>query len=117
MGYSVSSDANFSFDLMYSQVGLLEKTKATAAGNNGTNFGGNVAKGLNGATETEKVWLIGVKPTFSWNMGAHSFEIGVATKVIGNIEPHPKSGWEWGWTGLKGIEAEVGIPVSWKYTF
>ncbi|MBR3814026.1 MAG: hypothetical protein IKK38_09160 [Spirochaetaceae bacterium] len=117
LGYSVSSDANFSFDLMYSQVGLLEKTKATAAGNNGTNFGGNVAKGLNGATETEKVWLIGVKPTFSWNMGAHSFEIGVATKVIGNIEPHPKSGWEWGWTGLKGIEAEVGIPVSWKYTF
>jgi len=118
LSYSVSSDASFSLDAMYSQLGLVEKTKATASKNTGTAFGGTVTNGLKAnGTETANVWLIGLKPNFTWKNGAHSFEIGVKTNVIGSIEPHPKSGWEWGWTGLKGMIAEVSFPVSWKYTF
>ena len=118
LAYSVSSDASFSLDAMYSQVGLVEKTKATASKNTGTAFGGTVSNALKGdGSDTNEAWLIGLKPTFSWKNGAHAFEIGLKTNVIGSIEPHPKSGWEWGWTGLKGIKAEIYFPLSWTYNF
>ena len=122
IAYSISSDANFSFMLAYSQSGLAEKT--SVAGNTNTTgaLWTNEASTIGGATIVPTIdngygWLIGAKPNFSFNMGAHSFSMGVQTVVQGDIVPHAKTGTEWAWTGLRGRKAIVDFPISWKYTF
>ena len=130
--YSVSSDANFSFVLGYCQAGLSKKKSATAADNFGaTNLNGvhtKLANAGNVYTFTDNAavspttnggygWLVYAYPSFSWNMGASSFNLGIKTTVRGDIVPHAKSGWEWAWTGLRGREAWVCFPLSWTYNF
>ena len=122
LGYSVSSDAAFSLDAMYSQRGLTANNKSNAAQNGVTgDFGGKTATALaynwGPWGETDEAWLIGLKPSFGFSMGAHHFDFGVQTVVTGLIEPHAKTGWEWGWTGLKGKKAVVDFPISWSYQF
>jgi hypothetical protein len=119
--YSASSDATFAFTIGYSQSGLSEK-KSVAAAKNTTgiavlNNNANTAAAITPSTKGEAGYLVYAYPRFSWNMGAHSFEMGVRTTVNGEIVPHSKSGWEWGWTGLKGDTAHVDFPISWTYTF
>ena len=130
--YSVSSDANFSFVLGYCQAGLQAKKSKTAADNFGaTNLNGvhtTVTTVGNTSTRVDNAyvatptsgtygWLVYAHPAFSFNMGASKFSIGVKTIVWGDIVPHAKSGWEWGWTGLRGQEAKIIFPLSWTYTF
>ncbi len=118
--YSASSDATFAFTLGYSQSGLSEKKSVAAAKNTtGIAVANNAATGgeLTPSTKGEYGWLVYAYPRFSWSMGAHSFEMGVRTTVNGDVVPHTKSGWEWGWTGLRGQEAHVDFPISWTYTF
>jgi hypothetical protein len=68
-------------------------------------------------TENGSAWLVFAYPRFSWNMGAHSFNVGLRTSVDGDLVPHAKSGHEWGWTGLRGKQAVIEFPLSWTYTF
>lgn len=114
--YSASSDATFAFTIGYSQSGLAEK-KAVAATTNLNNQSIATNGAITPSTKGEAGYLIYAYPRFSWNMGAHSFEMGVRTTVNGEIVPHAKSGFEWGWTGLKGDTAHVDFPISWTYTF
>ncbi len=116
--YSVSSDANFSFVLGYCQAGLSDKKKTVAA----ANFGAGNLNGVTGhiaATPTNGPygWLVYAYPSFSFNMGASSFNMGVKSIVWGDVVPHAKSGWEWSWTGLRGQEAKIIFPISWTYNF
>jgi hypothetical protein len=122
IAYSVNSDAKFAFTLAYIQNGLTEKKQVAGATNtNNANYiiGEDSAYAYTPAVggANDFGWLIGAKPEFSWTMGAHSFNMGVKTVVKGQIVPHAKSGWEWGWTGLKGTKAIVEFPLSWTYTF
>jgi hypothetical protein len=120
ISYSVSSDAKFSFDLVYSQSGLKESTKVKAASNTSYDPTTGITRTTPDNTPTvngECGWLLAAKPTFEWTNGAHKFSIGVKTVTLGDIVPHAKSGWEWGWTGLRGIKADVSFPLSWTYTF
>ncbi len=119
LNYSVSSDANFSFLLGYSQNGLAEKK--TVAGATNTNA---LAAGIgpNGAAKTPTAngsfgWLVFAYPKFSWTMGSSTFEVGLKTGVDGDIVPHAKSGHEWAWTGLRGQQAYISFPLSWTYNF
>jgi hypothetical protein len=131
ISYTVDSDATFSFKLAYVQTGLSEKKSGTASNN--TNYYYNTMSGIqvldaNGNVTTAGAkaspltagqygWLIGAQPNFSWNMGAHSFSLGVKAVTLGDIVPHAKNGWEWSWTGLRGRKAIVSFPLSWTYTF
>ena len=131
ISYTVDSDATFSFKLTYAQNGLKEKKSATASDNN--NYYYNTMSGIQeldangnvtqaGAKASPRVsgdygWLIGAQPSFSWNMGASKFSIGVKAVTLGDIVPHAKNGWEWSWTGLRGRKAIVSFPLSWTYTF
>ena len=116
--YSASSDATFAFTLGYSQSGLAEKKSVAAAKNTtGIALTPSATSEITPSTKGEAGYLIYAYPRFSWNMGAHSFEMGVRTTVNGDIVPHSKSGWEWGWTGLRGDTAHVDFPISWTYTF
>ena len=115
--YSASSDATFAFTLGYSQSGLAEKKSVAAA----SNLQANSITPASGTTTPTTLggagWLVFAYPSFSWTMGAHSFNLGVRTTVDGDIVPHAKSGHEWSWTGLKGNKATVDFPLSWTYTF
>ena len=131
ISYTVDSDATFSFKLTYAQNALKEKKSGTASDN--TNYYYNTMSGIqvldaNGNVTTAGAkaspltagqygWLIGAQPNFSWNMGAHSFSLGVKAVTLGDIVPHAKNGWEWSWTGLRGRKAVVSFPLSWTYTF
>ena len=116
--YSVSSDAKFGFTLAYVQNGLTESKKVAGADNTTNGRYVTPANAVNTPTvDSDFGWLIGAKPEFSWTMGAHSFNVGVKTVVTGDIVPHAKSGWEWGWTGLRGKKAIVSFPLSWTYNF
>ncbi len=119
LGYSVSSDANFSFELCYAQNGLAEKKSVAGATNVSSSF---ITTGAAGAvatptTNNENGWLIAACPSFSFNMGSHKFSMGVNSVVTGDIVPHAKQGHEWAWTGLRGKEAVISFPLSWAYTF
>lgn len=105
--YSVSSDANFSLALGYSQSGLKEKTSVAATANSGlTGVAGTAVPTTNG----DQAWLVFAYPSFSFNMGANSFGLGVRSYATGDIVPHAKQGHEWGWTGLRGQEAHIDFP-------
>ena len=115
--YSASSDATFAFTIGYSQAGLAEKK--TVAGAVNTNNNDVMAAGAQAVATTDNgsAWLVFAYPRFSWNMGAHSFNVGLRTSVDGDLVPHAKSGHEWGWTGLRGKQAVIEFPLSWTYTF
>ena len=130
--YSVSSDANFSFVLGYTQAALSAKKSKTAADNFGAgNLNtvhttvatvGNTSTRVDNAAIAPTVnggygWLVYAHPAFSFNMGSSSFSLGMKTTVRGDIVPHAKSGWEWAWTGLRGQEAQIIFPLSWTYNF
>ena len=116
--YSASSDATFAFTLGYSQSGLAEKKQVAATQNTNTTPINIATNGVfTPTTKGEAGYLIFAYPSFTWSMGAHSFNMGVRTTVNGEIVPHAKTGWEWAWTGLKGDTAHVDFPISWTYTF
>ena len=115
--YSASSDATFAFTIGYSQAGLAEKK--TVAGTANSNNKDIMAAGAQAVATTDNgsAWLVFAYPRFSWNMGAHSFNVGLRTSVDGDLVPHEKTGYEWGWTGLRGKQAVIDFPLSWTYTF
>jgi len=132
ISYTVDSDATFSFKLTYAQSGLKEKKSVQGTANTNAGYYTNAATPANKLNDkndgfdwinyTNPVsgdygWLIGANPSFSWNMGAHSFSMGVKAVTLGDIVNHAKSGWEWSWTGLRGRKAVVSFPLSWTYTF
>ena len=132
ISYTVDSDATFSFKLTYAQNALKEKKSVQGTTNTNSGYYTNTAtpwatynadkEAYDWKNYTETVngnpgWLIGAAPSFSWNMGAHSFSMGVNAVTLGDIVNHNKSGWEWSWTGLRGRKAIVSFPVSWTYTF
>jgi len=135
LSYTVDSDATFSFKLTYAQNALKEKKSVQGTANtnagyytnnalaNGTPLNAKDADGKDVlANYTKPVsgdygWLIGAAPSFSWNIGASKFSMGVSAVTLGDIVNHAKSGHEWSWTGLRGRKAIVSFPLSWTYTF
>ena len=117
ISYSVSSEATFAFTIGYSQSGLAEKK--AVAGIKNTNNNSITAAGAESVATTDGnfAWLVFAFPRFTWNMGAHSFLIGLRATVDGDLVPHEKTGHEWGWTGLRGKCAVIDFPLSWTYTF
>ena len=132
ISYTVDSDATFSFKLAYIQNSLKDKKSVQGTTNTNSAYYTNATTpatvlnatndGFNWVNGTATVnggfgWLIGAQPSFSWNMGAHSFSMGVKAVTLGDIVNHAKSGHEWSWTGLRGRKAIVSFPLSWTYTF
>lgn len=121
LAYSVTSDSTFTFELCYAQAGLKEKKSVQGTANTGASLYTNaLVPATTNHTPTIDDgygWLIAAAPTFEFSMGAHTFSMGVKTVVLGDIVPHEKSGHEWGWTGLRGREANVSFPLSWSYDF
>ena len=117
--YAVSKDASFSLELCYSQSSLKEKTAVAAQKNTSAGAVTAIKKAAYTPTlySSECGWLVVLKPTFTFSMGAHVFSIGVKSIVLGDIVPYAKDSSEWSWTGLRGKQASIGIPISWGYKF
>ena len=118
--YALSKDADFNFELCYSQSSLKEKTTAAAKKNIA---GSALTAAVKNAAYTptlyssEYGWLVVIKPTFTFSMGSHVFSMGVKAVAQGDIVSHAKQVAENSWTGLRGKKATIDFPLSWEYKF
>ncbi len=117
--YTVSKDAAFNLELCYSQSSLKEKAAIAAQKNATAGTLPAITNAVHIPTlySSECDWLVVIKPTFTFSMGAHVFSMGVKAIALGDIVPHAKQGSEVSWTGLRGTQASIGFPISWGYKF
>ena len=106
LGYKVSDDASFALHTSYLQAGLnnAKKTYTTET----------TAADVMNATAASCITL---KPEFTFNMGAHSFNFGVETQIANQMKYNQKTSSEWAFTSLYGKKAVVKFPVKWTYQF
>ncbi|MCQ2596103.1 MAG: hypothetical protein MJ196_12650 [Treponemataceae bacterium] len=106
LGYKVSDDASFNLHTSYMQ-GALNNAKKTYTDQ--TKVGD--------ALFANYASLITLKPEFTFNMGAHSFNFGVETQVANQIKYNQKTSADWAFTSMYGKKAVVKFPMSWTYNF